>query len=440
MRPDGGPRRRDPVRNLVPARPARLSVPYGAGGPRLREEPVAPADRGRRAGAPHLPAVDGLRALAVLGVIAYHFGLPLRGGFLGVDLFFVISGYVITRLLLAERARTGTTRLAVFWARRARRLFPAVLTVLVVVQAWMHLGAGGPMRHTVNAQTLAALVYGSNWYSIFAEVGYWGVPVDRAPLNHLWSLAVEEQYYLVWPLLFVALAGVLGSRRVLAGAALLCAGCAYTAMHLFFVPGAPDRAYLGTDCRAGGLALGALLAVLTTSAAAVDRRLPARVTTPAGVLAAACLAWLWFTADLGGRSLYTWQLPVAGVAAATLIGSLVLTGDGLPARIAGSRPFVAIGKVSYSLYLWHWPIWVFLAARFPQWPAVDRVIAAAIATAVLATASYHWVENPLRHSRKPMKVMAPAFLAVAAVVACAAVLLQPPAPVEQRDDVQVSGP
>ncbi|GAA4616558.1 acyltransferase [Actinoallomurus liliacearum] len=388
----------------------------------------------------HIPAVDGLRALAVLAVIAYHFGLPLHGGFLGVDLFFVISGYVITRLLLAERARTGTTRLAVFWGRRARRLFPAVLAVLVAVQVWMHLGAGTPMRHTVNSQTLAALVYGSNWYSIFAEVGYWGMPVDRAPLNHLWSLAVEEQYYLVWPLVFVVLMGTVGSRRVLACAALLCAGCAYTAMHLLFLPGAPDRAYLGTDCRAGGLALGALLAVLSTSPAVVDRRLPARVTAPAGVLAGVCLACLWSTANLNDRGLYTWQLAVAGAAAATLIGSLVLTPEGLPARVMGSRPLVAIGKVSYSLYLWHWPIWVFLAAERPQWPAAERVIVAAIATAVVATASYHMVENPLRHSRRPMRVLAPAFLAVATMVACAAILLQPSAPVEQRDDIQVSGP
>ncbi|MFL6054938.1 MAG: acyltransferase family protein [Actinoallomurus sp.] len=387
-----------------------------------------------------LPAVDGLRAFAVLGVIAYHFGLPLHGGFLGVDLFFVISGYVITRLLLAERAHTGATRLAVFWARRARRLFPAVLTVLVAVQAWMHLGAGASMRHTVNSQTLAALVYGSNWYSIFAEVGYWGMPVDRAPLNHLWSLAVEEQYYLVWPLIFVMLMGMVGSRRILACAALLCAACAFTAVLLLFVPGAPDRAYLGTDCRAGGLALGALLAVLTTSPAVTDRRLPARVTTPAAVLAGACLAWLWYTADLNDRRLYGWQLALAGIAAATLIGSLVLTTDGLPARIVGSRPLVAIGKVSYSLYLWHWPIWVFVAATFTRWPAAGRLTVAAIATAVIATASYHLVENPLRHTRRPMRVLVPGFLAVAIVVACAAVLFQPPTPVEQRDDVRISGP
>ncbi|MEV0408799.1 acyltransferase [Actinoallomurus sp. NPDC050550] len=401
---------------------------------------VSAGRRGQLRSVSHIPAVDGLRALAVLAVIAYHFGLPLHGGFLGVDLFFVISGYVITRLLLAERARTGTTRLAAFWARRARRLFPAVLAVLIAVQAWMHLCAGATMRNTVNSQTLAALVYGSNWYSIFAEVGYWGMPVDRAPLNHLWSLAVEEQYYLVWPLVFVVLMGMVGSRRILACAALLCAVCAYTAMHLLFVPGAPDRAYLGTDCRAGALALGALLAVLTVSPAVVDRSLPARATTPVAVLAGACLAWLWCNAHLDDRGLYSWQLALAGIAAAALIGSLVLTADGLPARIVGSRPLVAIGKVSYSLYLWHWPIWVFVSAAVTRWPASGRLTVAAIATAVIATASYHLVENPLRYTRMPMRFLVPGILAVAAMVACAAVLFQPSTPVEQRDDVRVSGP
>jgi peptidoglycan/LPS O-acetylase OafA/YrhL len=384
--------------------------------------------------------VDGLRALAVLAVIAYHFGLPLDGGFLGVDLFFVISGYVITRLLLAERAFTGATRLAVFWSRRARRLFPAVLAVLIAVQVWMHLGAGATMRSTVNSQTIAALVYGSNWYSIFAAVGYWGMPVDQAPLNHLWSLAVEEQFYLVWPLVFVVSTAMVGSRRVLAGTALLGAVCAYTAMHLLFVPGAPDRAYLGTDCRASGLALGALLAVLTTSPAVIDRTLPARVTTPVAIVAGACLAWLWRTVRIDDRSLYDWQLALAGMAAAALIGSLVLTADGLPARIVGSRPLVAVGKVSYSLYLWHWPIWVFVAATFTRWPTAGRLAVAAIATAVIAIASYHLVENPLRHTRRPMRVLIPGFLAVAATIACAAVFFQPPVPVEQRDDVLITGP
>lgn len=404
--------------------------------------PVAPAPA-REAGAgrvAHLPAVDGLRAFAVLGVIAYHFGLPVHGGFLGVDLFFVISGFVITRLLLVERARTGATRLPAFWARRARRLFPAVLAVLAAVQAWMHFGAPVTMRGTANAQTLAALVYGSNWYAIFADVGYWGMPSDRAPLNHLWSLAVEEQYYLVWPLVFVAVMGMARSRWVLAAVAVLCAVAAYAAMHLLFVPGAPDRAYLGTDCRAGALALGALLAVLTTTAAATDRRLPGRVTVPAAIVSGACLAWLWCTAGMGDPGLYAWRLPVAGVAATVLIGSLALTADGGPGRVFGCRPLVAVGQLSYSLYLWHWPIWVFLASTFPRWETPERLAVATAATAIASIASYRLVENPLRYGRRPMKVLIPGLLAAAIAIGCAAVFFQPPVPVEQRDDVVVVGP
>lgn len=208
-----------------------------------------------------IDAIDGLRAVAVVAVMAFHYGIGLDGGFLGVDLFFVISGFVITRLLLTERARTPRPPLRSFWFRRVKRLLPAVLLVVGAVQTWMLLEDPAGLRPTVNAQTLAALTYTSNWYAILGHVDYWDATQEQAPLNHLWSLAVEEQFYLLWPLLLIGLT-TWGARRVRHPHRLLLATAAvcYLLAYLLYLPGAEDRAYLGTDTRAGALLLGAVIA------------------------------------------------------------------------------------------------------------------------------------------------------------------------------------
>jgi peptidoglycan/LPS O-acetylase OafA/YrhL len=230
----------------------------------------APANVRRRPPTTHpggtgrISAVDGLRALAVSAVIAFHFGLGVPGGFLGVDFFFVISGYVITRLLLIERCQTGAIGWTRFWARRARRLLPAVVVVLIAVQMWLRLGAPPELRGTTNAQTIAALTYVSNWYAIVANVGYWGAQIDATPLTHLWSLAVEEQFYVAWPLLLVAVLALTRSHRAVAVAAGLGAVASYTTGVVLFHAEGVDRAYLGTDARAGALLLGVLCAVVLT--------------------------------------------------------------------------------------------------------------------------------------------------------------------------------
>ncbi|WP_460370734.1 acyltransferase family protein, partial [Actinocorallia lasiicapitis] len=160
-----------------------------------------------------IPGIDGLRAVAVLGVMAFHFELGLDGGFLGVDLFFVISGFVITRLLAAERSSSGRIGLGRFWFRRVKRLMPALFVTVAAVQVWMVLQDPPGLRPTTNGQTLAALGYVSNWYAIVAQVDYWAVAGSAAPLSHLWSLAVEEQFYLCWPALLAVGLGCAAVRR-----------------------------------------------------------------------------------------------------------------------------------------------------------------------------------------------------------------------------------
>ena len=409
----------------------------------------APEGAPLRVGRPaddRIGAVDGLRAFAVGGVIAYHFGLGVPGGFLGVDLFFVISGYVITRLLLTEWHRTGTIAWARFWGRRARRLLPAVLALLVVVQVWFHLGAPPELRPTTDAQTVAALAYVSNWYAIVAGVSYWGALTTAAPLTHLWSLAVEEQFYLVWPLVLMAVLLTLRSRRALAVVAGLGAAGSYVTGALLFRGEGADRAYLGTDARSGALLLGVLCALALTRTAAGpggawDRRLPRELRRPVLVLtfaALSALAVLWSTAAIEAPWLYAGGLAVAGVAAAIVIASLVAVPDGPVARVLRARPVVYLGRLSYSLYLWHWPVHVFAVHRHTHLARPLVVAGELAATLLLSALSFHFVETPTRRVRRPL-VLVPPLLACGTLVLAGATYAHPKPPAEQRTGVTVHG-
>jgi peptidoglycan/LPS O-acetylase OafA/YrhL len=398
------------------------------------------------AGGERIGAVDGLRAIAVAGVIAFHFGLGVPGGFLGVDLFFVISGYVITRLLLTEWHRTGSIDWARFWGRRARRLLPAVLALLVAVQVWLHLGALPELRSTTDAQTVMALAYVSNWYAIFANVSYWGALTASTPLTHLWSLAVEEQFYLIWPLVLIAVLMTVRSRRVLAVVAGVGAAASYLAEATLFRLHGVDRAYLGTDTRSGALLLGVLCALALTRVipgpgGSWDRRLPAgrlAVGRPVFAVAVAALAVLWATAGIGEPWLYGGGLVVAGVSAAIVIAYLVAVPGSLPARALTARPVLWIGRISYSLYLWHWPVHVYATH---QWSGLQRPLLVACeiaATLLLAAASFRFVETPARRVRRPL-LLAPPLLACGLALLAGTMYTQPRSPAEQQTGVVVHG-
>jgi peptidoglycan/LPS O-acetylase OafA/YrhL len=407
----------------------------GAGTSVLVSAPARPVD-GR------IGAVDGLRAFAVAGVIAFHFGIGVPGGFLGVDLFFVISGYVITRLLLIEWQRTGSLGWGRFWGRRARRLLPAVMVVLVAVQVWLWLGAVPDLRATTDAQTVAALTYVSNWYAIFAGVSYWGALTDSTPLTHLWSLAVEEQFYLVWPVLLVAVLTVTRSRRVLAAVAGAGAVASYAMGAVLFHTGGVNRAYLGTDARSGALLMGVLCALLLTRPApgpdgSWDRRAPrTRAVRPALVVAVLALAVLWSVARIEAPWLYEGGLAVAGAAAAIVIACVVAMPGSPASRLLSTRPVLWIGRLSYSLYLWHWPVHVYATHRWTQLDRPLRVSAELAATLILSMVSFALVERPTRRIRRPV-VLAPALLACGLLVFTGATAGRSAPPVEQQDGVTV---
>ncbi|HEY8547272.1 MAG TPA: acyltransferase family protein [Acidimicrobiales bacterium] len=384
----------------------------------------------------HEPALDGLRGLAVAVVVLFHLG-RLDGGFLGVDLFFVLSGYLITSLLLVEHRRTGAIGLGGFWARRARRLLPALLALLVGVAVLLLAFTPEAQRAGFRDDALATLGYVANWQRMVAEVGYWDMFSQPSPLDHMWSLAVEEQFYLLWPLLAVAVLGRRGAPGVRALAlgvvALAGAAASFVLLALTYDGLDTNRAYFGTDTRIGPTLLGATLAaarlatapawVGTASAQAVARRSRG----PAGqAVALAALAWLaWSVVAVDGVApwYYRGGLLTFAVAAVVLVRQVTGNGGTGPvARALSWAPLRGLGTISYGVYLWHWPVIVYLT---PERSRLDRValdVARVLLTLAMALASFVVVEQPIRRG-----TFAPARLRVvgagAAAVALAAVLV-----------------
>jgi peptidoglycan/LPS O-acetylase OafA/YrhL/lysophospholipase L1-like esterase len=355
-----------------------------------------------RAGQRYMPGLDGLRALAVLAVIAYHeqFGWA-PGGLLGVGVFFTLSGYLITDLLLGQWATSGRLWLGDFWLRRARRLLPALFVMLVVVTAWVTLLDSSQLAGLRGAVGAAA-AYWSNWYVIAAHSSYFARFAPPAPLDHLWSLAVEEQFYLLWPwLLLLGLAVArwwrVKSHHWLALPTLALAGVSAAAMTLLYQPGFdPTRVYEGTDTRASGLLIGAALAMAWPSR---RNRAPGRT---AGVLIDAA-----GIAGLAGIALMIWRvgeyspfayrggIDVLSVATAAVVLAAACPGS-LTGLALGWRPLRWLGVRSYGIYLWHFPV-IVLTSPANATENLPRAAAQIAASVALAALSWRFVEEPIRH-------------------------------------------
>ncbi len=352
------------------------------------------------------PGLDGLRALAVGVVIVYHVfpQLPVRGGFVGVDVFFVISGFLITSLLLREHDRTGRIRLTGFWQRRARRLLPALAVLLTVCStaAWF---VGGDVLVGLGRQLLGAATFSSNWLMIAGGADYFQAGQPEL-FRNLWSLAVEEQFYVLWPLLLPLLLLIPGRWTRAAVALVASAGSAVWMAALVAAAasgpaGSADvtRAYYGTGTHAFGILLGVALAFVLP--AVTDRprgwMLRRDVRIGATVAGAAALATLLAMATLPETPTpLTFPGALAGAALATaiVITSAVWPGTHLGAGL-DAQPLRWAGERSYALYLWHWPLLVLLAGgtEAVTWPAGLVVLGLTIAAAEL---SYRWVETPIR--------------------------------------------
>ncbi|MEU9131205.1 SGNH hydrolase domain-containing protein [Kitasatospora sp. NPDC048540] len=352
------------------------------------------------------PDLEGLRAVAVLAVLGFHAAVPgLAGGFVGVDVFFVLSGYLITGLLVREAAAHGRIHLAEFFSRRARRLLPSaalVLAVVAVAGAWLTV----PLRRTdLEHDVLAAALSVANWRFIGLQTDYLAAGREQSPLLHFWSLAVEEQFYLAWAPL-VALVVLVTARRRRArtpvlgpvlGAVTAGLTAASFALALHWTAGSVSLAYLGTPSRAWQFGAGALLAVAPWH----RLRGPRAARELLGWAGLAAIGWsvLGFdaaTAYPGWAAL----LPTAGTAAVILAGTADRDGRGphTVGRLLGTRAPRALGRLSYNLYLWHWPVLVLAEARFGVLGRPVRTLLTC-AAALPAYAAMRWVERPLRHSR-----------------------------------------
>jgi peptidoglycan/LPS O-acetylase OafA/YrhL/lysophospholipase L1-like esterase len=346
----------------------------------------------------YMPGLDGLRALAVLAVIAYHLQLGwAQGGLLGVGVFFTLSGYLITDLLLGQRDAVGRLRLGDFWLRRARRLLPALFLMLAVVVAWVTLLDRSQLS-VLRGDVAAAALYVSNWWNILRHASYFARFGPAPPLDHLWSLAVEEQFYLVWPwLLWLGLRYTRGRYR-LAGLTLAGAALSAIAMALLYQPGAdPTRIYEGTDTRAFGLLVGAALAMLWPSRRlgadlALRRRL---LLDGAGVVGLVVIALLIWQTDEYSAFLYRGGIVLLSVATVSVVAALAHPASWLGPAL-GWAPLRRLGVRSYGIYLWHWPIIVLTTPTGQRGIDLSLALLQVGATIAVAALSWRFFEEPIR--------------------------------------------
>ncbi len=365
-------------------------------------------------GPTHLPGLDGLRALSVLVVVAFHSGL-IDGGWIGVDVFFAISGFLITGLLVAERESSGTVSLTAFWARRFRRLVPAliVLLALVAVLAWID-------QVDVQARNVwGALTYTTNWVHIASGSSYWDTFAAPDPLRHLWSLAIEEQFYLVWPIVAWLVLRRHSADRLGRIALALAALSASAQVIGIGIGHSIDRVYQGTDTRAVAFLLGAAVATRGWPPPSVRRRVVARWVAVAGYAGFAA-ASLW----LPGDRRWVFAGPLIGM---SLIGvGLVLHAATTSDRVLNSRVLRTIGRWSYGIYLFHWPLVVSDIAD--EWSAGTRFVVVTVMSVALAAASYDLVEMPIRQRKWPRRALAPMAAVSLAVVIGALVTTESASP------------
>ena len=431
---------------------------------------VAPPERVVDRGAPRasarrrgngIPALDGIRALAVALVLADHGGVHgVPGGFIGVDVFFVLSGFLITSLLLDELGRTGAIDLPGFWVRRARRLLPALILMVFAVVALRELFPSGAIS-AVRDDAVAAFFWFANWVLVFRDTDYFTQGQTPSPLQHTWSLAVEEQYYVVWPLLLVAVAVLLAwltrnrpnrprlrtVRSIVFG--LSAAGALASAIAACFLvsDASLNRVYFGTDTRVQALLVGAAASALLvrdwSSLARYGTQIRSRwARWVAQLLPVIGLGMLGVAARYATGSVWEFRgglLIVVAVAAVLVVAPVALLQRGLVARVLAFPPLVWLGVISYGVYLWHWPIFLVLNGERTGLTGMQLFAIRSLSTVAVATASWWFIEQPVRRWR-PVHV--PQLRLVAATLATAAVatMLVVPVGAKPGGDVRLGGP
>ena len=392
--------------------------------------------RGARPTLGHIRGLDGIRALSVLAIIAFHTGLnSVPGGFYGVDSFFVLSGFLITSLLVKEWGGTGTIRLRRFWAGRARRLLPALFLLVAVIGIVMAVVPRVLATPHILGDALSTVFYFSNWYSIHGGVTYFSLSAQPSPLLHTWSLAIEEQFYLVWPLIVLGVLKLGTTRRarrvggrpveVLGGGSLVllsappawrdpewvrrrrlhvlfgvaCLGSLASAvlMALLAPDGYTTRAYYGTDTRAQALLVGAAVAIgLTLWREGSRRRWFTRLASVLAVSGVLGTAALWATTSETSTFAFSGGFLVASLAAGAVVLGCATAPRSLVVRLLELPPLPQWGRISYGVYLWYWPVLLVMTGQRLHWGVYPLFLARVGITVAIAAISYDLVEMPVR--------------------------------------------
>jgi peptidoglycan/LPS O-acetylase OafA/YrhL len=405
-----------PTPPAPPAEPAPLA-PLAPLAPPAEPDPDAPREEPNLS---YIPALDGVRAFAVLGVMAYHGDISwLPAGFLGVDAFFVLSGFLITSLLISEWQRRGTIFLGQFWARRARRLLPALLMLLVFVVLYANFVAPAGTYPGLRLDSLSTLFYVANWHFILIGSNYFDQTSLPSLLTHTWSLAVEEQFYLLWPLVVLAVLKCTGRLWALLTVSLVGAVASAAEMALLFRHGTgTTRLYYGTDthgqCLLVGAALASGLALFARRRAggaaslrggptpggdpawAASSRWARTLLSVLGALGVAGAALLWWRVSFNGSFLWEGGFLVAALSTAAVLACVVCAPQSLVARALSVSPLRYLGRISYGLYLWHFPLFQWIDRARTGLDGYALFGARCGATLAVATVSFYLVERPIR--------------------------------------------
>jgi peptidoglycan/LPS O-acetylase OafA/YrhL len=349
----------------------------------------------------YMPALDGVRAVSILGIMANHGGFAwAAGGVISVNVFFVLSGFLITMLLMKEWARSGTIRLRHFWARRARRLLPALFVLLAAIGLYIVYFAPSGSQSGLRGDGLATLLYFSNWHQIFTGQSYFAQVAagsSPSPLLHTWTLSIEEQFYLVWPILAVIILKVSRSRWILFAVTVVGVLASAAEMALLFHPHLdPSRIYWGTDTRAQDLLTGAALGILLFRQPKLSSE-RARIACSSMVAAAVVVfAFEWASINSFPDLPYRGGFLLADVMVALVIAGVTLAPTGVLARILSFGPLTFVGRISYGLYLWHWPVFLVLDNARTGLEGWDLFLLRLLVTFAIAVVSWYLVETPVR--------------------------------------------
>ncbi|AGN35041.1 acyltransferase family protein [Bacillus sp. GM2] len=348
----------------------------------------------------YIPGLDGLRAFAVLAVIAYHLNMSWAdGGFIGVDIFFVLSGYLITSIILPAYGNDISLTFRDFWVRRIRRLLPAATLMIFATVIWVAL-FNRELMHTVRGDAISSLLYVSNWWFIFHDLSYFDSFGSPSPLKNLWSLAIEEQFYFIWPIILLLGIYIFKKRERLAAAVVLCALCSAVWMSILYVPGGdPSRVYYGTDTRAFELLIGCALALVWPMKRLSGNRLPSSLKHALHGTELAAFALLMMSiyfVDEFSPFLYHGGMLLISIIAAILIACVSHPSSFL-GFVLSVKPLRWIGKRSYGIYLWHYPV-IVLSTPVQEIgnPVFWHVAIKVAVTFILAELSYRFIEKPIR--------------------------------------------